>query len=292
MIKRPKKDRGGGYNFMDTYGDMMTLLMTFFVLLFSFSQMDAEKFKLFQASFSEQTRTQLINPLEAKDIIDLESESLLPPEDNVKLNQEKASIEDKRKKQASMIDQIVQLEQQLKQSEEYQAVEAGFADMFSGVGDYIEGNDLQASLQVLHEGNEVTIQATDVLLFDSGKADLLPEAQQVLTDIGAILMQHLDSIELIRVEGHTDNRPINTYQFADNWDLSTKRATNALRALRLSGILEDKLTAVGYGESRPIATNDTPEGRAQNRRVCFVVVKKDVIGELVDAASAADGQEG
>jgi chemotaxis protein MotB len=79
---------------------------------------------------------------------------------------------------------------------------------------------------------------------------------------------------MVDIEGHTDTVPIHTAEFEDNWDLSVKRATNTLRILLdLAMIDETKLSATGYGEYQPIASNDTPEGRAENRRVDFVLNK-------------------
>ncbi|HBM74997.1 MAG TPA: flagellar motor protein MotB, partial [Clostridiaceae bacterium] len=75
-----------------------------------------------------------------------------------------------------------------------------------------------------------------------------------------------------RIEGHTDNRPINNEQFDSNWELSTSRAVNVLRRLLdISKIKPDKFSAVGYGEFHPIADNNTASGRAQNRRVDFII---------------------
>jgi chemotaxis protein MotB len=87
----------------------------------------------------------------------------------------------------------------------------------------------------------------------------------------------------IRVEGHTDNTPIRTAQFPSNWELSTARATFLLQYLITAGIPAPRLSAVGYGEYRPLASNDTPQGRASNRRVDLVVIG--------DAAQKLEPQE-
>ena len=82
---------------------------------------------------------------------------------------------------------------------------------------------------------------------------------------------------MVHIEGHTDNVPIRNAMFEDNWDLSVKRATNTLRKVLEWGIIDEKmLSAVGYGEYQPIATNDTPEGRQLNRRVDFVLEKAEL----------------
>ncbi|MDD3920473.1 MAG: OmpA family protein, partial [Eubacteriales bacterium] len=87
----------------------------------------------------------------------------------------------------------------------------------------------------------------------------------------------LEALTLINMEGNTDNRTIHTAKYEDNWDLSTKRATNVIRYMLERGNLPQNMVAcAGYGEYQPIATNDTEEGRQQNRRVQFVLKKKIV----------------
>ena len=85
----------------------------------------------------------------------------------------------------------------------------------------------------------------------------------------------------VRVEGHTDNVPINTKRFPSNWELSTSRAVNVIKYfIRQRKVKPQRLSAVGYGESKPVFSNDTPENRARNRRVEIVIVTKDnILGE-------------
>jgi chemotaxis protein MotB len=112
----------------------------------------------------------------------------------------------------------------------------------------------------------------DSALFDSGKADINARAQTLLDGICAILADYADQIQMVRIEGHTDDRPIHTAQFKSNWELSTTRAVNVLkRLLEAAPVGADKLSAVGYGEFHPAADNLSDAGRAQNRRVDFVI---------------------
>jgi chemotaxis protein MotB len=106
--------------------------------------------------------------------------------------------------------------------------------------------------------------------FASGSAELNPEMYGVLDKVSPTLKKLADRHEIL-VEGHTDNVPT-TRQYASNWELSTARATSVVRYLvHKSGLRPDHVSAVGYGEYRPLASNDTPEGRAENRRVVFFV---------------------
>lgn len=115
------------------------------------------------------------------------------------------------------------------------------------------------------QGQEgITLRIDDNLLFDSGQAALTLQGQQVL----ASLKEVLEGFEgTISVEGHTDSIPIATARFPSNWELSSSRAIAVLRYLTEIGITPERMRAVGYAETRPLASNDSQEGRAANRRV-------------------------
>jgi chemotaxis protein MotB len=113
----------------------------------------------------------------------------------------------------------------------------------------------------------------NIILFESGSAELNPAANEIITKIGLILKELPDNY--IKVEGHTDNVPIKNSKFDSNWELSNSRATHVLKLLiNNSGLDPSKLSPTGYGEYKPIASNDTVEERAKNRRVNIVIVKK------------------
>lgn len=121
---------------------------------------------------------------------------------------------------------------------------------------------------------KLTLTLVEKILFDSGSADIKKDGKEVLDRVGAILKEVKD--KQIRVEGHTDNVPISARlqsKFPTNWELSTARATNVVRYLTESGgIAPERLVAVGLSEWHPAAPNDTPEGRAKNRRIEIVLV--------------------
>ncbi len=117
----------------------------------------------------------------------------------------------------------------------------------------------------------ILIRLENEVLFDSGKADIKPAAIQSLDKIAEILKDIPNSI---RVEGHTDNIPINTERFPSNWELSTQRALAVVSYLiEKVGIDPARLSAAGYGESRPLVANDSAAARARNRRVEILVVR-------------------
>ena len=127
---------------------------------------------------------------------------------------------------------------------------------------------------------KLTVNILDRVLFDSGEAELKPAGAAVLRKVAAVLAQH-PNIK-VHVIGHTDNVPIRAAarnRFPSNWELSTTRATAAVRFLtENAGVDPRRLGAVGYGEFRPVADNTTPEGRARNRRIAIVILSEELAG--------------
>ena len=123
----------------------------------------------------------------------------------------------------------------------------------------------------------VTINMVDRVLFDSGRAVLKSAGVEILRRVSEVLKNTAD--RQIRVEGHTDDVPLKPRlqkRFLTNWELSTARATSVVRYLiHEAGVAPGNLSAVGYADTRPVATNDTPEGRAENRRIEIVLYPKD-----------------
>jgi chemotaxis protein MotB len=127
---------------------------------------------------------------------------------------------------------------------------------------------------------KLTVTILDRVLFDSGEAELKPDGGTVLRKVAAVLSQHPEL--KIHVVGHTDNVPIRASarsRFASNWELSTARATAAVRFLTESaGVDPHRVGAVGYGEFRPVADNSTAEGRARNRRIALTILTDEMAG--------------
>jgi chemotaxis protein MotB len=126
----------------------------------------------------------------------------------------------------------------------------------------------EAALHMERDGLVVTLR--EIGFFDSGSADMKPSAKAAFVRVAAILRAHSCAV---RIEGHTDNVPIHTSQFASNWELSTARASRLVRSLiETYGISPALLSAAGYAEFRPTADNNTSQGRALNRRVDLVIL--------------------
>jgi len=137
----------------------------------------------------------------------------------------------------------------------------------------LEREKIAGEVRVEREGLRISLSEKGATpFFESGKAEITPRMQEILAHMAPTLRRLVEQAQQVIVEGHTDNVPIRTRQFASNWELSTARATNVVRALvHEFGLPPQPLAAIGYGEYRPVAPNDTPENRARNRRVVFFV---------------------
>jgi chemotaxis protein MotB len=135
-----------------------------------------------------------------------------------------------------------------------------------------EIQDKQVKLQMMEKG--LVISVLGDLLFDSGKAQIRSEGIAVLDKIARVLEENVPQLN-VGIEGHTDNQPIRFSGWKSNWELSTARALSVLHYLaEKKGISPQRLSAIGYGEYRPVATNDTIDGRQANRRVEIVILPK------------------
>ena len=139
------------------------------------------------------------------------------------------------------------------------------------IKEMMEKGEMAGQVEINKEGLRITLEEYgNLAFFESGKAEL---TEQIITNIDKIypILKKLSQDYEIIVEGHTDNVPIYTKQFQSNWELSTARATAVVRYLISKGIDPTRISAIGYGEYRPVAPNDTPENRQKNRRVVFFV---------------------
>lgn len=124
----------------------------------------------------------------------------------------------------------------------------------------------------------MVVELADNILFDSGKAELKEEGQAALTEVASVLASIPD--REFQIAGHTDNVAIKTRRFPSNWELSTARAVTVARYLAEQGVQVNRLSAAGYAETQPVSSNDTPEGRQQNRRIEIVLMPN--LDELPD----------
>lgn len=251
-MRKEEPEEESGYSWMDTYGDMVTLLLCFFVLLYSFSSVDASKWQELVSAFTGSAGNASMSSI----------------------NEVSA-----REGAISKIDNMIDLQSRDNSSSdslnaEQQQINTVFDELYKNIRSYIDQNDIGGQVSMLRTDDSITLRFSEISFFSSGKATIRPESKPILMKMVNMIYENYSAISVINVEGHTDNLPISTVEFADNWDLSVKRATNTLRFIIATGFFdEEKLTAVGYGEYHPIATNDTAEGRSLNRRVDIVLKK-------------------
>ena len=237
-----------------TYADMITLLMAFFIMLFTMSQLDLAKFKEFQQGFASQVSNEKINLVAdgGQGVLDggmTAQEDLLERAEQV-LNQQ--AKED----QARQVERDHLLEVEKEFVERVRA--AGLAHK---VGFRLEQRGLIVSI------------VSDDVLFEVGSADLRSDGRKVLDGLGGVLR---DMPNHVAVEGHTDNVPISGGPYQDNWVLSTARATSVLSYLLADkAVPPSRASAAGYADQRPVRTNRSEQGRAANRRVEIVILSSN-----------------
>lgn len=147
---------------------------------------------------------------------------------------------------------------------------------YEGLMAKMEEEIRQGQVTISELRGKLTLNMVDAILFDTGKAEVKPKGLAVLRKIVSILRDERE--KEIRIEGHTDNVPITgvlAKTYPTNWELSAARAINVTRYLQEQGIPPDVLSAVAYGEYRPVAENDTPEGKAKNRRIEIILAPRE-----------------
>jgi chemotaxis protein MotB len=273
------------------YGDLVTLLLAFFVVMYALSTLNEGKYRLLSdslyAAFRGEPRT--LEPVEAgQHQVGAGADSRTgvlqqqrpdpahapPAGPLVKLAPEVPHLASSR---------ATELAEQAERRDA--ALTRVATEVESALGDLVKRN------LVMVRRNELWVEVelrTDIL-FTSGSAQPAPNAVPVLERLAQVLTPLPNAI---RVEGYTDNVPIRTSVFYSNWELSAARAGSVVRVLAGQGIDAGRLAVVGYGEQRPAASNDTPEGRNANRRVVVVILAVEQNDAPVDPAAPAMGADG
>jgi len=222
------------------YSDLMTLLLALFICLFAISQTDQTKLVQMAQAFT------------------------------AAFNMGGASFFDKAGPSNSMQREIISAEDQGNAA--YIQENQQLQDLQAQLEQYIQENNLQDQLstQLAEEG--LMIRIKERALFPSGSADLVPESQRIGPIVAGLLAQ---VPERVLISGHTDTDPISTSQFPSNWELSSVRAMTFMKYLLSinSNLNPARFSAIGYGEYRPIAMNDTPDNKQKNRRVEILIAR-------------------
>lgn len=216
-----------------SYADFITLLFAFFVVMYSISQVNESKYRVLSS-----TLQQAFKP----------AASVSPPAINGHTN---------------LAGKGTPVQLSLARGGNLGILEESFRDEFSELLD----NEL---MRISSNEMWLQIELRDNILFDSASADVSRQAREIFSRVSTILSTTDNPIQ---IEGFTDNVPIATERFPSNWELSSARASAIVKWMAEQGVDASRLAAVGYGEHQPIADNNTPDGRAQNRRVAIMIAR-------------------
>ncbi|MBI2764440.1 MAG: OmpA family protein [Chloroflexi bacterium] len=215
-----------------SYADMVTLLWALFVVLYALSDSNPRKLLIVQQSIDRAFNVGVLNGSSGASPIFDAGGGLTPSIGQIKAN----DLQTIQKK----------------------------------LNEFSKSRGLENKIQIRQDADSITISLADNLLFTSGEADLRAGAQDVLEQVAEVLNQLPNQL---RIEGHTDNVPVNNNEFATNWELSAARASTVVRFLSEgAGVPAARLYLAGYADTRPVADNATPEGRALNRRADIVIM--------------------
>jgi chemotaxis protein MotB len=256
-MKRRPQEHVNHERWLVSYADFITLLFAFFVVLYSSSQVDKRKAGrlalAIQVAFQELGVFQTSNtkiPIKDEDQIPFENVQIV---ENINKDTDLKRIVNPMKGVVSSAGEALSLQ------EAQEAIQ-------KALNPEIQRREVTMSMR--REGLVVSLK--EMGFFDSGSATVRPASLDAISRLAGVLKQRPENL---RIEGHTDNVPIHTARFSSNWELSTTRATDLIQLLITNyGLPPGHLSAAGYGEFHPVASNGTPEGRAQNRRLDVVIL--------------------
>jgi len=245
-----------------SYADFMTLLMAFFVVMYSISQVNESKYRVLSNTLTEAFNNPELShePIQVGDVA--RSQPL-----NV-IDTQKGGLDEKHGQTGDM-----EANTEGQEHNPLQAMAQRLEDKFA---------DLIGQQKITVRGNEewLEIELKSELLFKPGAANIQLESELILQDIATILA---DYEATVRVEGFTDNKPIKSDRFPSNWELSAGRAASVVKMLARMGLDPHRMAAIGYGEFQPRESNATEVGRSANRRVVLMVSRTNPVRPDVSA---------
>ena len=281
----------GGAGWITTFADLMSLLMCFFVLLLSFAEMDVLKFKRLAGSMREAFGVQ-----QQLDVMDIPKGTSIIVQEFSPCTPKPTPLNEIWQKTSDLSQNSLEVAcQDMGSSNSGETGDAQKLIVIDRVADLIGETEQDAIelatalskeissgvLEVETSGRKIIIRLKEHGSFRSGSADLTPDFKPILEIIKEVLKDTQGSID---VEGHTDNVPISTGRFRSNWALSSARAVSVAHGLLEDDALDQsRFTVIGYGDVRPLDSNETAEGKARNRRVEVVIrqgLDEDIKEEL------------
>lgn len=295
--KKERPPEEGSPAWMATFSDLMNLLLCFFVLLFASSTVDEGKIQKIAASFENMSFSILpegavalvegeiissgVTQLQGiESIMDYVGEASKAEGTNVEQETATQSGETDSTNSSdsagetgansSTVESTTEESQTAQEQVEAQGLEQS-VEMYDEIQTLTESYSIEDKVEMDYNSQYVELDVNGALLFDSGEADLKDEAKMFMQKIASILLKYKDCV--IEIEGHTDNVPVSNNRYESNRYLSTARANKVYEYIMAeqSQLIDSNIKIAGYGESRPIASNDSAEGRARNRRVTIKI---------------------
>ncbi|AKH20181.1 flagellar motor protein MotD [Sedimenticola thiotaurini] len=273
MARRRRQEEPENHErWLVSYADFITLLFAFFVVMYSISSVNDGKYRVLSNTLIEAF---VAPPIRTDDPIQVGEElrSLEP--------QVGAPFLPQPIQPSSIPTEEVSGSTQIR----YRPLEAVEDELSQALLDYVD----QGLVKVTRTQRGIGVEMKSSMLFASGSARLSREALKALRKV-VLIVKPLSN--MINVEGHTDNVPISTISFPSNWELSAARAASVVHYFAKLGVASERMAAIGYGEFRPLASNDTPEGRRRNRRVNLFIMSQQVPDAAYDSEEALDSGGG
>ena len=236
-------DEEDGNVWIVTFADIMTLILVFFILLYTLANFETTAYR---------------NMVDSVQILDGDGHQI--------------SVIDYATSQGRNPEPLQIIEDMLGLNPADVPIDTMKPVLVSELESMIDNTDLADSVDLVFDGDQINLSIDGSYIFTSGSAVLKKEAEQIFAQLGSLFRRHSDY--RISVKGHTDDLDIETVQFPSNWELSAVRATTVLRYFIAEGIDPERMTATGYADFLPLVENDSAENRAKNRRVEFVLEKE------------------
>jgi chemotaxis protein MotB len=262
-MKKKLREHVNHERWLVSYADFITLLFAFFVVLYSSSQVD--KRKAGHLAMAIQVAFQELGVFQA-------SSSKVPLKDDEAMPFEKVQIIENINKETDMkrivnpMKGILTSASPSQEQAQTLSLQKAQEEIQKALDPEIQRHEVAMSVR----GEGLVVSLREMGFFDSGSPSIRPKSLDAIGRLANVLKERPESL---RIEGHTDNIPIHTARFANNWELSTARATGLIQVLISTyGILPNRLSVAGYAEYHPVSSNETPEGRAKNRRLDVVIL--------------------
>jgi chemotaxis protein MotB len=251
-----------------TYADLITLLLVFFIIMYAMSKIDMAKYTVLAQALSFQFQKADTPLPNGKGVLGQVGKTTSDSDKN------KANPEQDDTKTGNNAEAMKQFDKTTQNQYDQDKKNQDLQDLLKKITAYIDQNQLQSQVKAEDTERGIAITLNDLLLFDLGKADLKPAAYPVLDKLAGFISTLKTKVS---IEGHTDNLPLAAGNpLKDNWGLSNARSLSVLWYFKYVDKLDDKnLVSTGYGDTKPIAPNDTEANRQQNRRVEIVVLRNE-----------------